>query len=234
MIAVSEGDLAAVVSEVPREEFEESQLRASLSDMTWVETVAREHEVVLDELCQRTTVIPMRMCTVYQSGDRVEEMLVREADGLHNALEHLEGKREWGVQAFFSPARVRPTEDPDVRDESGDGSTGAAYIRRRQDERELEAQLDQRVEQAAQEIHDGLSAAAFESMINPPQRPEASGRLEEMALNGVYLVEDDDQPLFEASVRDLQARFSSLGLELVITGPWPPYNFLPGSIGAAW
>ncbi len=32
----------------------------------------------------------------------------------------------------------------------------------------------------------------------------------------------------------LQAEFEPLGLELEPTGPWPAYNFIPGTIGAAW
>lgn len=234
---VTEGLLAAVYSHVPGDEFEESELRTHLSDMAWVEKVARGHEAVLDELCQRTTVIPMRMCTVYQSEERVREMLERERASLQEAIEQLEGKREWGVQAFFHRDRASldaaTGEDADGTGGSA-GSAGAAYLQRRREQRDSEAQLEQLVNEATEEIHDALGAITADSAVNPPQRAEATGRAGEMVLNGVYLVEDSAKEAFDERVRELQANFSATGLELLITGPWPPYNFLPGSIGAAW
>ncbi len=231
--AVSGGDLAAVSSLVPEAEFDESELKAHLSDMAWVETVAREHEHVLDEVGKLTTVIPMRMCTVYRTEDGVREMLDREGAALRDALEHLRGKREWGVQAFFSRARARPSKDGQT-EAAGGPSTGVAYMQRRREEQELEAQLAQLVDQAGEEIHEHLQTITVEAAVNPPHRPEVDGRPDEMVLNGVYLVEDSALERFRDAVRNLQARFSATGLELVITGPWPPYHFLPGSIGAAW
>jgi hypothetical protein len=234
---VTEGQVAAVYSHVPRDEFDESELRTHLSDMAWVEKVARGHEAVLDELCRRTTVIPMRMCTVYQTEARVREMLEREQHPLQETIEHLEGKHEWGVQAVFHRDRASLDaaigEAADAPGESS-GSAGAAYMQRRRRERDAGEQLEQLVTEATQEIHDSLATVSADSALNPPQRPEASGRAGEMVLNGVYLVQDSAKDAFDDRVRELQSTFSSTGLELLITGPWPPYNFLPGSIGAAW
>lgn len=233
---VTEGQVAGVYSQVPSEEFDESELRAHLADMAWVENVARGHEAVLDDLCRRTTVIPMRMCTVYQTEARVREMLSREQTPLQEAIEYLEGKHEWGVQAFFHRDRaLRPTHGEELDAPGGPtGAAGAAYMQSRRRERDSDEQLEQRVNEAAEEIHDSLEAITADSAINPPQRPEATGRNGAMVLNGVYLVEDSAKETFDEQVRELQSAFSSTGLELLITGPWPPYNFLPGSIGAAW
>ena len=64
---LTEGAVAAAVSEVDLEEFGEERLRDHLRDMNWVERVARAHETVLDRIRAQATVIPMRMCTVYRS-----------------------------------------------------------------------------------------------------------------------------------------------------------------------
>jgi hypothetical protein len=237
LATVTEGQLTAVYSRVPREDFEETELRTHLSDMAWVEHVARGHEAALDELCSQTTVIPMRMCTVYQTESRLREMLQREREPLTEAIEHLEGKREWGVQAFLHRDRASLSVGGDECSGSpggSSGSAGAAYMQRRRRERDSEVQLERLVAEAAEEIHDSLAAAAVDSALNSPQRPEATGRRAEMVLNGVYLVEDQAKEAFDDRVRELQSNFSSTGLELLVTGPWPPYNFLPGSIGAAW
>jgi hypothetical protein len=230
---VREGRLTAVASRVPLHEFGEEQLREHLADMDWLERTARTHDRVLDAVRGRTTVIPMRLCTVYRTEDGVREMLRREAKALEAALGHLEHKTEWGVKVFVSPERTRaPAPDAEATLE-GSGS-GLAYMARRQQERDRH-ELDSRaIDDACQKIHERLCAAAADGRLSPPQRPEVSGRGAEMVLNGVYLVGDDAQDAFDQAMRVLQSEFASAGLELEPSGPWPAYNFVPGTIGAAW
>lgn len=226
---VSEDVLAAVTSQVPLDEFDEARLREHLADMAWVEATARAHESVLEHVCGQATVIPMRMCTVYRTEGGVREMLHREADALTDALEHLRGKTEWGVKAFVSL-------DGDEHDaEAGAAApSGAAYMERKRTERERRQRTLEMAEDAVSVVHDRLSSAAADAQMIPLQRPEASGHSGEMFLNGVYLVADEALDGFHEEVRALQAEFEPQGIELVCTGPWPAYNFVPGTIGAAW
>jgi hypothetical protein len=53
-------------------------------------------------------------------------------------------------------------------------------------------------------------------------------------MNGVYLVERENTDAFHQEVDDLRERFADIGLDLVPSGPWPPYNFVPGDVGATW
>jgi Gas vesicle synthesis protein GvpL/GvpF len=226
---VREDALAAVTSQVPLEEFDEERLREHLADMAWVEATARAHQDVLDSVCAQVTVIPMRMCTVYRTEGGVREMLHREADALQDALAHLRGKAEWGVKAFVSM-------DSEGREADADAgaSSGAAYMERKRTARERRQQSLEMAEEAVAVIHERLSTAADDAQIIPLQRPEASGHSGEMILNGVYLVADEALENFHEEVRALQAEFASDGIELLCTGPWPAYNFVPGTIGAAW
>jgi hypothetical protein len=232
LTALTEGKLAAVISPVPAAEFAEDELRAHLNDMDWVEAVARDHERVLDSIWRRTTVVPMRLCTVYKTEGRVREMLRRESDALQEALRHLEGKTEWGVKVFLE--RPRASRSAASEAVSSESASGAAYMDHRRRERERARVLDQEVEAAVAEIHQTLGMLSDESTLNPPQRPEVSAHDGEMVLNGAYLVEDENESPFHDQAHALQSRFADLGLEIVATGPWPAYNFLPGKVGAAW
>jgi hypothetical protein len=229
-----EGGLAAAVSEVDLGEFGEAQLREHLRDMTWVERVARAHETVLDQIRAQATVIPMRMCTVYRSEAGVREMLRREADALCQAIDHLEGKAEWGVKAFADTGRTAAVTAGDEAEEAPGSARGAAYMRQRRDERDRRERARQQLEEAASQIHDRLCTLAGDGQVLPSQRPEVSGHVGDMVLNGVYLVDDDDRERFHAEVQLLEAEFAPRGVELELTGPWPAYNFVPGTIGAAW
>lgn len=232
LAAVTEGALAAVISRVPAGEFAEDELRARLNDMDWLETVARDHERVLDSICRRTTVIPMRLCTVYKTEVGVREMLLREADSLLEALEHLDGKTEWGVKLFFE--RRRASRSATQEQASGESLSGSAYMDGRRRERDRGRQLDERVEAVVAEIHERLDLLSEESTLNPPQRPEVSAHPGEMVLNGAYLLERQNESPFHEEAIALRSRFAGIGIELVLTGPWPAYNFLPGRVGAAW
>jgi hypothetical protein len=228
-----EGALAAVVSQVPLEEFGEEQLREHLADMGWVETIARAHEEVLDQIRAQMTVIPMRMCTVYRTEKRVHEMLRRESEALREAVDHLEGKTEWGVKVFADPRRVgRGATGPGTVDE--DAARGAAYMDRKRRQREEQERAIELIDEAVGQIHQRLCSVASDGLVVPPQRPEASGHSGDMILNGVYLVQDAARAKFDQELHELQAQFGELGMELELSGPWPAYNFVPGTIGAAW
>lgn len=229
---LTEGALAAVASQVPLEEFGEARLREHLADMIWVETIARAHEAVLDGVQEQATVIPMRMCTVYRTEGGIREMLSRESEPLHDAIDRLDGKAEWGLKVFTDFARAGDGIH-NVDAGAGEGS-GAAYMERIRTERELRERAMEVAEAAAAEIHDRLSAVAGDAQTIPLQRPEVSGHGGDMILNGVYLVADDAAPAFYEAAEALRSEFEIHGIELTLTGPWPAYNFVQGTIGAAW
>ncbi len=220
---VTQDGIAAVVRTVAADEFDEERMPERLQDMEWVTRLAVEHSEVLDRLCRQATVVPMRICTVYRSEERLREMLSAEASRLARVLGHLRGRSEWGVKAFS----VRPPTPPKPQTASAHDSAGAgaAYLLARRRERDQVAEADQLVDQACDELHELLRAAAVEGRANPPQRQES--------LNGVYLVEDQRSEEFGRVVRESSERYAPLGLELTLTGPWPAYNFVPDRAEAA-
>lgn len=221
-------DLAAVVSAVPLTEFDEARLRGHLGDLGWVETIARRHEDVLEAVTRTRTVIPMRLCSIYHDRAGVEQMLRREAPALYEALELLAGHAEWGVKAFAvgtPPAAADPVQTEDGAD------TGLSYLERRRDSRRRRVEAGDVVGDACGAVHERLSALATRAQVLPPQRPEVSGHDGAMVLNGVYLVRDDTVDAFHAAVAALRQQVAPAAVELVATGPWPAYNFVPDAIG---
>jgi hypothetical protein len=197
--------------------------------MAWVETTARRHETVLETIAAQATVVPMRMCTVYATRDGVRALLRREADALHDALALLVGKSEWSVKVFHDPDAAGDPPPAGPR-----GVSGADYIQRRLRERAERAGHAREIDDAVARIHDRLCAVTVDAVIASPQRRETSGRQADMVLNGVYLVPEEARDCFDAETQALALEFMSHGLQLEVTGPWPAYNFVPGTIGAAW
>jgi hypothetical protein len=232
---VEGGDLAAIVSEVPLSEFGEESIRENLNDVAWLEEKARAHETVLEAALDSTTaLVPLRLCTVFAGEHEVGEMLGREHAVLLDALDRLAGKSEWGVKAFADPeslerevaARAGGEEDEEV-------SPGIAYMNRKRREASAREEAEEVADDWARLIHSRLAAVAAEALLNPLQRPEVSGHDGEMLLNGVYLVGEDETARFGELVEELRDEFDRKGVEVVLTGPWPAYNFVKSSIEAA-
>ena len=223
---IEQGELAALASPVPLADYDDERLREHLNDLAWVERTARAHEAVLDAALSSTTVVPLRLCTIYRDKAGVEGMLAADRDQLAEAVERLRGRSEWGVKVFASRARLAEAVRLEDSEEGAGRSDAAQYLQRKRDERELVERVDRLASACARECHSRLGEVAASARINPPQRPEAHGRDAEMVLNGVYLVAEEQRTALRAAVDELRAEYEPLGFELDPTGPWPPYNFV--------
>ena len=219
---ICRGSLAALVSEVSLEEFDEAALPERLNDREWLERNARAHEDVLETAAAVTTVVPLRFGTIYRHPDQVAQMLDERAEELAATLGRVRGHIELGVKMWADPDVIAhslsESEAPST------GGQGAAYLQRRRQEQERARDLATLCADLAGGAHARLSAVAAAAVANRPQPKELTGRTETMLLNGAYLVPDGDDRLRRA-VEELAAEHAQLGVEYEITGPWPPHNF---------
>jgi hypothetical protein len=208
--------------------------------MAWLERTALAHQAVLDRVlgaCE--AVVPMRLCTVFTDEAHVREMLGREREVLTEALSRLRGQVEWSVKvladaaALEAAARERGRAVAGVGAPDAEASPGRAYLARRKFDRVVRDEARALASGAAEEIHARLADRAIAAVVLPPQRRELSGRSGEMLLNGAYLVPRAGAADFGAHVDGLAARWRELGLEVEMTGPWPPYNFVAGPAEAS-
>ena len=232
---IEDGGLAALVSEVPLTEFGEEALRENLNDVAWLEEKARAHEDVLEAALAAGAVVPLRLCTVFAGEDKVRRMLVREHDVLVDALDRLDGRAEWGVKAYADRGAVEREALARFGDAEGEDevSAGTAYMNRRRREARAREEVEEIADEWARSIHARLAAIASEALLNPLQRPELSGHDGEMFLNGVYLLAHAEAQAFRGAVESMVGEFDRRGVEILLTGPWPAYNFVKSSIEAA-
>ncbi len=230
---ICDGDLAALVSPVPLPEYGDERLRMHLEDLGWVTQTARRHEDVLEAALRDSTIVPLRLCTLYRSRDGVRRLLREHRSALQEGLGRVDGRVEWAVKVFSDP-RAQEAQPGSPRtsaeDERAD-KRGAAYLQRRQQERALAEKAGEVRARCAQVVHQRVEELAGASTVNPPQRPEVHGRELTMLLNGAYLVERDRAPEIMQAIESLQEEWGPLGFTIELTGPWPPYNFVSGAAG---
>lgn len=225
------GGIGAVVSEVSLDEFGEDALHDNVTRLPWLEAKVRAHEAVL-ELLLPDGVVPMRFSTIYRSEEHVTDMLERERGVLLRALEHVRGKREWGVRGVSSAdALAASVEESDeqvqaLRAEVERERAGRAYLARKRLEQRIREESDRIAAACARESHEVLRAAAVEARTNALP-PEDAGE-QRVFLNGVYLVRESDEAAFREVLAGLSSRYGALGISFELTGPWPAYNFVGG------
>jgi len=222
------GDLAVWVSAVPLAEFGEGPLRANLNDLTWLERVARRHEAVLEHALAETTIVPLRLCTIFADRDGAGRMLREQHDTLADVLERLAGRQEWAVKLLLDLdqlAAAAASEGGEPATTAAPGS-GTAYLTRRRSERRAGETAERLATQLADDVHARLREWADDAVVNRPQNRRLSGHEGEMALNGAYLIGAARAAELPALVAELGERHRDLGARLELRGPLPPFNFV--------
>ncbi|MBH5338129.1 GvpL/GvpF family gas vesicle protein [Streptomyces pactum] len=239
---VRSGDLAAAVGEVPAEEFSEVGLRRRLEDLDWLEVTARAHHAVVEALAAHTTVLPLRLATVYLDRTRVAGMLTERAETFAALLDRLADHEEWGVKVYAEP----PPPDTGAAGPGGSGPGGAgatgneaagngaagaadapgagrAYLRRRRHQRRSREESWAAAEEAVRRIEAHVRDLAPQRARHRVQQGGTAEGGGENVANDAYLVPRGAVDEFRQRVR--QATDGLPGVRVDVTGPWAPYSF---------
>jgi hypothetical protein len=201
--------------------------------MAWLERTARAHEAVLEATLAQSTLVPLRMCTLYESADGVRRMLVERHEVLLAALDGLDGRYEWAVKVIVDRDRLmdaarRAVAPDDPAGSSASRGEGGAYLLKRRSDRAVREAADALRADIAERVHARLQDWAIDAVTRPAQNPELSGHEGDMALNGAYLVERERTDDLRGLIAELEEHHRQWGVRIDLSGPWPPYNFVPG------
>jgi hypothetical protein len=226
---VTHGGVSAVVSHVRLEEFGAEALKRNLEDLEWLERTALAHDAVLARALACEAVVPLRLCTIYSDDAHVRGMLEREREYFLDGLERLRGHAEWSVKVLADPRTLEAAaggRGPALEAGAEGEAPGHEFFTRKKRDRFLREETRAMVEAAAEETHARLQQQAAASVLLRPQHPDVSRRSGQMVLNGAYLVERSRTAAFETVTRELAERHRAISLDLEVSGPWAPYNFV--------
>ncbi|MEU5719263.1 GvpL/GvpF family gas vesicle protein [Streptomyces sp. NPDC020403] len=213
-------DLVAAVSQVPEQDFDEAVLRVRLEDLDWLESTARAHHRVVDALAARTTVLPLRLVTMYRDDERVRAMLRTRCGAFTARLEDLAAQVEWGVKIYVEEPAADAPADPDP----GAGlSPGRAYLSHRRAQRHAREDAYRHADEAAGRVESAASAYAVDRVRHRAQQGGLASEQGENLVNDAYLVPLRHAEDFRADVA--QAANGLPGVRVEVTGPWAPYSF---------
>ena len=165
-------------------------------------------------------------------------MLEQERASFVEALSALEDRFEWAVKVLVDSQRLvdavqSSDEGGGAEAESEERGEGSTYMLRRRSERAAREAAASMARSVADDVHARLQDWAIDAISRPPQNRDLSGHSGEMVLNGACLVQRSRTDELRALVAELENRHRGLGVMIELTGPWPPYNFIPGGGAAA-
>lgn len=221
-----------VSAAVPLAEYAEQEIERRLQDLDWVSGIALAHEAVVERFSRATaaTVIPMKLFTIFTSPGRALEEMRRRRPQLESVAKRIRGAEEWGVRI----AR-RSSEAPAAGAASGPfdaaqrrpATSGTAFLaakRRARDEAHARAAA---AKEAAEHAFVVLGRFAREA-----RRQEApDGATAPPLLDAALLVPSSRKLRFKAAVNREARRCREAGADLMLTGPWPAYNFIQSPDG---
>ncbi|WP_406424164.1 GvpL/GvpF family gas vesicle protein [Streptomyces sp. NBC_00873] len=215
------GDVAAVVSPVPPEDFQEDALKRHLEDLDWLEAVARAHHSVVEALSAHTTVLPLRLATVYLDDERVAMTLDACQDTFSDRLSRLAAHVEWGVKIYVEPVAV--TADQTDAAPAPGLSPGRAYLRSRRAQRHTQEDAYRSAERAAENVEAAAGIHAVDRARHRLQQGELAVGSGENVVNDAYLVPAEHAEAFFSDVMRAAEGLDAVRVE--VTGPWAPYSF---------
>ena len=197
------GDFAVVVSEYVS--------NGQLSQQAVV-----EHARVVSSCFERTTVLPFRFGTVFENDDALRRSVRGNRKQFLSTVDHLRGKAEMHLKVVVKDGSLREAMNEVILPMTAGGDylktlkVKASRMRERQTKaRALSVQVNKMFHPLEEDISCRKSDAG-------------------MMLDIAHLID-------HKSIEKYQNRFNSAasqfkGCELVISGPWPPYHFMPGKL----
>jgi hypothetical protein len=195
------------------------------------------------------TVLPMRFGASFADEAEVARHVELHAPRLAEQLAELDGCAEMGLRVFSrddEPPEARAPAAPEREPPAPPAATGRAYLEAVRRQLDGEDPLRARREAALAHCSRALGplavrqasevgraeAASFERLLaSVPAGAASRPRALTLLASIHFLVRRELIPAFEQGFRDLRPQ---PGTELLISGPWPPYNFVipvhaPGS-----
>jgi hypothetical protein len=196
------GDFAVIVSEY-------------LRTGTLEQKASLEHAHVISECFKHGTVLPFKFATVFDTEDSIRHAVRVNRRAFVHSVAQLRGKSEMHLKVVvsgnaFAGGTVGDTELPSV--------VGAEYLAKlhikasRERERQTKARsLSQRVNKLFNPLDEEVTC----------KRDQSGG----LMIGIAHLIDSDDVSQYQHRFSTATKQFKDC--ELIISGPWPPFHFLP-------
>jgi len=213
VLSYPSGDFAVVVSEYDRDRDKSANGVDALD-----ERFVLEHARVVSVCFRSGTVLPFRFGTIFDSDDALRQAVRTNRRAFGVSVERLRGKSEMHLKVLIRDGAVR---EPLLTEVKLPNAVGGEYLTKLR----LKASKDRERQTKARAL-----SVQVHRLFNPLEEEISCKRV---SANGMLI--DIAHLIDSRAVEKYQNRYSSAArqlknCELAISGPWPPYHFLPGKL----
>lgn len=230
--------MAVLVSKIDTDKFQD-EIKKLLSKLTKTagtvpnetEKILRGHEDVVDTLMKLTTVVPFKFGTILKDEEAASKMLWEYEEKFKKLLSKFTGREEWGLKVYVDNQEFKKRlakEKPRLQkldEKKGKLSKGAAYLLGRKMEEESKNDVTATLTKISEGIFQEAGKDAYEAKLNKTLPQKLTGKNKEMILNTAFLIEKERVARFCKQVKKIIEKYGSMGIEIELSGPWPPYSF---------
>src|SRR5437588_6573806 len=176
-----------------------------------------QHAHVVGECFKRTTVLPFRFGTVFDTDDALRQAVRANRKAFEQSVQRLRGKAEMHIKLVVRDGSLRDA----MTDTLLPDTVGREYLAQLRVKASRDRERQTKARALSVQVH---------KLFNPLQEEISCKKVdaEGMLIDIAHLIDSK-------SVEKYQNRYSTAAkqlknCELVISGPWPPYHFLPGKL----
>lgn len=224
-------ELVMVVSKVPLEDFAGPGAEERLNKVEWVTPRALRHGQVVQEMNALTPVLPARFGTLFSSEQKLISLAESNYDSIIEFLELIRDKDEWAIRGYLDLDRLKTTlfqkriKTLDI--DLSSLSPGVRYFREKQIQAEVEKEIASWVNEQTRKIESSLVTISSHLQARKAHKNAFDENNKELVANWAVLLNKTDYEKLGELVLAINSSPDYDGLELTISGPWPPYSFAP-------
>jgi hypothetical protein len=217
------GGLWMVAADAPLPRYSAAAIESGLRDMDWVSACALGHERVVEHFAKSGPLIPLKMFTLFTTDARAAAHVTGNRARLDRVLDRIVGREEWGVRVSLDEKTAHEEARSRAASSTKGLSEGTRFLMARQREQAETKRVVQDARAAADAVYDALVKIGDDAVRRTPVAGKAGARL---LLDAAFLVPTRRLRRFQEAAAKQARRLQPAGLSLVLTGPWPPYNFV--------
>ena len=175
-----------------------------------------EHARVVSRSFRTATVLPFRFGTIFDTEDAIRQAVRSNRRTFCESVARLRGKSEMRIKLMVRDGSLRDLEEIVLPD-----TVGREYLTKLREKASRERERQTKARALSVQVH---------KLFNPLEEEISCKRVDAdgMLLDIAHLIDTK-------SIEKYQNRYSTAAKQLkdcklFVTGPWPPYHFLPGKV----
>ncbi|HXU16636.1 MAG TPA: GvpL/GvpF family gas vesicle protein [Terriglobales bacterium] len=204
VLSYPSGEFAVVVSEFDR------------AATTLEEKHVLEHARVVSVCFRQGTVLPFRFGTIFDNDESLKHAVRANRRAFGESVARLKGKAEMHVKVLVRDGALRELRDVQIPD-----TVGGEYLAKLREKAMADRERQTRAKALSVQVH---------RLFNPLEEEVSCKRVD---TDGILI--DIAHLIDTKSIEKYQNRCNSAvkqlkNCEISVSGPWPPYHFLPGKL----